>query len=233
MEHMKSNAFGFLFLLIGILIIFGCSNPAANVPNSSTEVATESQTIFGDEFDSLDNSVWSSFPSSTPFAGSEGSNIPGEVKVENGVLKLSRYAPEIPRENQASFIQTKNAVYLPDKFSATMRFRNEFIAVGFGNVFVEVYKHKIAVGHNGLDREMDNAYSYRYNDNSFFLLSFDVTRTGYTITIKEDKANATEETFSQNLDLSGFMGNSTIMIWGGSNTPSAQYSEIDYLRIFN
>jgi hypothetical protein len=230
---MKSNTFGFLVLLTGILFIFGCSNSAANVPNSSTKVATENQTIFSDEFDSLDNSVWSSLPSLSPFDGFEGSNIPGEVKVENGMLKLSRYAHELSGQNPVSSIETKSTIHLPDKFSAMMRFRNEFIAVGFGNVVVEVYQHKIVVGHNGLDREMDNTYSYRYNDNSFFLLSFDVTSNGYTIKIKEDTANATEETFSKTVDFSGFTGDSTIMIWGGSNTPSAQYSEIDYLRINN
>lgn len=230
---MKNKAFGFLVLFTGMLFVFGCSKSAANVPNSSTKVVKENQTIFSDEFDSLDSSVWSFLPSLTSFAGFEGSNIPGEVKVENGVLKLSRYAPELSGENPASSIQTKNAVSLPKEFSARMRFKNEFIAFGFGNVFVEVYHHKIAVGHNGLDGKMDNIYDYRDNENSFFLLSLDITDTGYTITIKEDTVNSTEETFSQNIDLSGFVGNSTITIWGGSNTPSAQYSEIDYLRIIN
>ena len=228
---MKKNAFRLLALAVEILFIFGCSSPATNIPKSSSKTSTENQTLFDDEFNSLSSDVWSSFPSLTPFAGMEGSKVPGEVKVENGILKLSRYAPELVGKNQASFIQTKNTVYLPDTFSATMRFRNEFIAFGFGDVFVEMYKHNIAIGHSGLDKAMDNTYSYRYNDNSFFILSLHVTSKGYTITIKEDTANSTEETFSQNVDLSGYVGNSTIMIWGGSNTKPAQYSEIDYIRI--
>jgi hypothetical protein len=228
---MRRNTFEFLVLIIGILFSFGCFNPIANVPKNSTKTSTDNQILFDDEFNSLNSAIWSAFPSLTPTAGFEGSNIPGEVKVENGILKLSRYAPELAGENQASYIQTKNTVYIPDTFSVTMRFRNEFTAFGFGDISIEIYKHKIAVGHNGLDNAMDNTYSYHYNDNSFFILSFHVTSNGYTINIKEDTADSTEETFSQTVDLSELMGNSTISIWGGSNTRSAQYSEIDYIRI--
>jgi hypothetical protein len=228
---MKKNTFGFLILIIGSLFVFGCSNPTANVPKNSTKTSMDNQILFDDEFNSLNSEVWSSFPSLTPITRFEGSKIPGEVKVENGILKLSRYAPELVGENQASFMYTENTVYLPDTFSATMRFRNEFTAFGFGSLFIEIYNHKIAIGHSGLDRVMDNTYSYHYNDNSFFILSLHVTSKGYTITIKEDTANSTEEAFSQDVNLSGYMGNSTIMILGGSNTQSAQYSEIDYMRI--
>ena len=228
---MKKNAFRLLALAVEILFIVGCSNPATNIPKSSTKTSTENQILFDDEFNSLNSNVWASFPSLTPIAGFEGSNVPGEVKVENGILKLSRYAPELSGDNPVSFVQTKNAIHLPEEFSAAMRFRNEFTAFDFGNVVVEIYNHKIAIGHSGLDKAMDNTYSYRYNDNSFFILSLHVTSKGYTITIKEDTANSTEETFSQNVDLSGYVGNSTIRISGGSNTKPAQYSEIDYIRI--
>jgi len=228
---MKQHTFGFLALLIGLLFVFGCSTSIANVPKSSTETPTKNTILLDDEFDSLNSAVWSAFPSLTPFAGHEGSKLPGEVKVEDGVLKLSRYAPELVGDNQASFIQTKNTIDLPDTFSTTMRFRNEFVAFGFGKVFVEIYNHKIAVGHGGLDGVMDNTYSYHGNNNNFFILALRITGQGYTIMIKEDTANSTEESFSQDIDLSGYLGASTIMIWGGSNTKSAPYSEVDYIRI--
>lgn len=228
---MRRNTFGFLVLIIEILFCLGCSNSTVNVPKNSTKTSTNDQILFDDEFNSLNNGKWSSHPSLTPFDGLEGSNTPGEVKIENGLLKLSRYAPEIAGENPASYIQTTNPVYLPDTFSAVMRFKNEFTAFSFGDVVIEIYNHKIAIGHDGLDNVMDNTYSYHYNDNSFFILSLNVTSNGYTIKIKKDAADSTEETFSQTVDLSELMGDSIITIWGGSNTPSAQYSEIDYIRI--
>ena len=228
---MKQHIFGLLVLLIGLLFVFGCSTSTAHTPKSSTEIPTKNPILLDDEFDSLNDAVWSAFPSLTPFAGHEGSKLPGDVKVEDGVLKLSRYAPELVGENQASFIQTKNTIDLPDTFSATIRFRNEFVAFVFGDVVVEIYNHKIAFGHDGLDNLMDNTYSYHYNDNHFFSLSLNVTDNGYTIKIKEDTANSIEETFSQTIDLSELMGASTIMIWGGSNTKSAPDSEVDYIRI--
>lgn len=230
---MKKNAFRFLVLSIGILFLLGCSAQGINLATNTTQATPTSQSLFADEFNSLDGSVWSALPSLTPFAGLEGSKTLGEVKVEDGLLKLSRYAPEIAGENPASSIQTKQAVRLPDSFSATMRFRNEFTAFGFGNLFIEMYNHKITIGHSGLDRAIDNTYDYALNDNNFYILSLHVTRQGYTIKIKEDNVNASEQTFTQNIDLSRYMGNSTITVWGGSNTQSAQYSEIDYIRITN
>lgn len=230
---MKKNAFRFLVLFVSILFLLGCSARGANLPLTSTQGVPANQNLFADEFNSLDSSVWSVQPSLTPFAGVEGSKTPGEVKVEDGLLKLSRYAPEIVGENPASYIQSKQAVHLPDTFSATMRFRNEFTAFGFGNLFVEMYNHTIKIGHSGLDRAIDNTYDYSFNDNSFYILSLHVTNKGYTIKINEDTANAPVQTFSQNIDLSGYMGNSNITVWGGSNTQSAQYSEIDYIRITN
>jgi hypothetical protein len=229
----KKNVFRFLTLSVGILFIMSCTAHGANLPKNSTQVVPVNQSLFAEEFNSLDSSIWSALPSLTPFAGLEGSKTPGEVKVEDGLLKLSRYAPEIAGENPASYIQTKQAVNLPGTFSATMRFRNEFTAFGFGNLFVEMYNHKIAIGHSGLDRTIDNTYDYSYNDNNFYILSLHVTSQGYTIKIKEDTANAPEQTFSQNTDLSEYMGNSNLTVWGGSNTQSAQYSEIDYIRITN
>src|SRR5512138_3751770 len=130
---MKRTTFGLLVLVIGMLSLWGCSSTTANV-------------LFGDEFSSLNTDVWLSFPSLTPFASLEGSNIPGEVKVEDGILKLSRFAPELSGGNQVSLIQAKNTVDLPDTFTVTMRFRNEFIAFGLSNFVLEIYDQKIAVG---------------------------------------------------------------------------------------
>jgi len=228
---MKRNAFGFVVLVLGISLIIGCSAPTGNFPQNSTRPTKGNRTLFADEFDLLNADLWSSYPSLTPFAGLAGSKTPGEIKVENGILKLSRYAPELSGENPASFIQSKNTVDLPETFSATIRFRNEFTAFGFGDVFVEIYHHKIMIGHSGLKGTADNTYDYLYNDDGFFIMSLNVSKDGYTIRVKEDTANATEQTFSQNVDMSKLIGNSTISIWGGSNTQSAQYSEIDYIRI--
>ena len=228
---MKRNLSSIVVLIVGILFIFGCSSPMTNTTESSTNPSKHNQILFADEFDSLNTQVWSSFPSLTPFDGSEGSKMPGEVIVENGLLKLSRYAPEIQGENPASLIQSKNTVALPETFLATMRFRNEYTAFGFGSVFIQIYHHKIRIERRGPNGVASDTYDYPYNDNSFFMLSFDVSKEGYTIRIKEDVPNATETEFSQQVDMSEFLGNSTITIWGGSNTQSAQYSEIDYIRI--
>jgi hypothetical protein len=228
---MKRNTFTFVVLVVGLSLLFGCSTPTRNIPGNSTRPVEENQVLFADEFNSLNTDVWSSLPSLTPFPGLEGSKTPGEIKAENGILKLSRYAPELYGENQASFIQTKNTVDLSKSFSATMRFKNEFTAFGFGDLFVEIFHHTITIGRRGFNGGADDTYEYPYNDNSFFVLSLDITRGGYTIRIKEDTADAVEKTFSQNVDLSEFLCNSTITIGGGSNIQAAQYSEVDYIRI--
>jgi hypothetical protein len=187
--------------------------------------------LFDDEFDSLSGDTWSALPSLTPFQGSEGSNIPGEVKVENGILMLSRYAPELIGSNPASYIETRRMVYLPDTYSVTMRFKNEFVGFGLGELYVIIYNSKIWVGQNGIDGSQEDNFEYRSNNNSYFILSLNVTNDGYTITVKEDVLNSIEETFSKNIDRSKFSGDSVITILGGSNTTSTPYSEIDYIRI--
>jgi len=224
---MRKNRIGLLFAIMGLVLV-GCTTPTENIPANDTETAAGSQTLFDEEFDSLDGKTWSSQPSLTPFPDFEGSNIPGEVKVENGILMLSRYAPELSGENPVSSIQTINTVYLPATYSAAMRFKNEFVAFGFGKVFVEIYQDKIRVGYEGIQQD---SFAYRSNNDNYFIMSLHVTGGGYTIVIKGDAPDSTEETFSKDLDLSDIAGDSHITIMGGSNTETFPYSEVDYIRI--
>jgi hypothetical protein len=193
--------------------------------------ASPSSMLFDDEFDSLNGDIWSTQPNLTPFEGLEGSNIPGEVKVENGILKLSRYAPELAGENAVSSIQTRSMVNLPSIYSVTIRSKNEFVGFEIGQLFVAMYKDQIWVGHSGVYGPQEDSFKYHSNNDSYFILSLHVTSSGYTVSIKEDVPNAIEETFSKNLDLSKLSGDSIITIMGGSNTTSTPYSEIDYIRI--
>ena len=185
---MKKYRIGLLLAIIGI-VLASCTTP--------------SSTLFDDEFNSLNGDIWSAQPSLTPFQGGEGSNIPGEVKVENGILKLSRYAPELVGNNPASDIRTKRMVYLPATYSVTVRFKNEYVGFGIGNLYVAVYKDnvthkdKIWVGQNGIDNSQADGFEYRSNNDSYFVLSLHVASDGYTVSIKEDIPNATEETFSK------------------------------------
>ena len=213
---MSKCMIGLLLAIIGLVLV-SCTTP--------------SSMLFDDEFDSLGGDTWSALPSLTPFQGSEGSNIPGEVKVENGILMLSRYAPELAGDNPVSYIQTKRTVSLPATYSVTMRFKNEFVGLGLGELYVIIYNSKIWVGQNGIDGSQEDNFEYRSNNNSYFILSLNVTNDGYTITVKEDVFNSIEETFSKNIDISKFSGGSVITILGGSNTTSTPYSEIDYIRI--
>ncbi len=215
---MKKYMIGLLLAIIGLVLV-SCTTP--------------SSTLFDDEFDSLNGDIWSAQPSLTPFQGAEGSNMPGEVKVENGILKLSRYAPELAGNNPVSYIQTKRMVYLPAIYSVTIRFKNEFAGFGFGKLYVAMYKDKIWVGQNGVDDSQADGFEYHSNNDSYFVWSLHVTSSGYTISIKEDVPIAIEETFSKELDLSKLSGDSIITIEGGSNTTSTPYSEIDYIRISN
>jgi hypothetical protein len=192
--------------------------------------ATPSSILFDDEFDSLNGEVWSTMPSLTPFKGFEGSNTPGEVNVENGILKLSRYAAELAGENPVSYIQTNNLVYLPAEYSVTIRFKNEFVGFAFGKLYVAIYNDKIWVGQDGIGPQADG-FDYLSNDDSYFILSLRVTGSGYSISIMEDAPGSIEETFSKNIDLSDISGDSVITIMGGSNTTMTPYSEIDYIRI--
>ena len=128
---MKKYMIGLLLAIIGVVLV-SCTTP--------------SSTLFDDEFDSLNGDIWSAQPSLTPFQGGEGSNVPGEVKVENGILKLSRYAPELVGNNPASDIRTKRMVYLPATYSVTVRFKNEYVGFGIGELFVAIYESKIWVG---------------------------------------------------------------------------------------
>jgi len=215
---MKKYMVGLLLAIVGLVLV-SCQTP--------------SSTLFDDEFDSLNGDIWSAQPSLTPFQGGEGSNIPGEVKVENGILKLSRYAPELAGDNPASYIRTRSMVNLPAIYSVTMRFKNEYVGFGVGKLYVATYKGKIWVGQNGIDDSQADSFEYRSNNDSYFVLSLHVTSNGYTISIKEDVPNSIEETFSKELDLSKLSGDSIITIEGGSNTTSTPYSEIDYIRISN
>lgn len=205
-----------LFLAIIVLATAGC--------------AKSSLLLFDEEFDSLNADVWSTLPSLTSFKGFEGSNTPGEVKVENGILKLSRYAPELAGENPVSYIQTNNLVYLPAEYSVTMRFKNEFTGFAFGKLYVAIYNDKIWVGQNGIGPQADG-FDYLSSDDHYFILSLHITGSGYSISIKEDAPGSIEETFSKNVDLSDLPGDSVITIMGGSNNTVTPYSEIDYIRI--
>ena len=215
---MKKYMIGLLLAIIGLVLV-SCTTP--------------SSTLFDDEFNSLNGDIWSAQPSLTPFYGAEGSNVPGEVKVENGILKLSRYAPELVGNNQASDIRTKRMVYLPATYSVTVRFKNEFVGLGLGELYVTIYKSKIWVERNRIDDSQSDSFEYHSNNDSYFVLSLHVTSSGYTVRIKEDLPNSIEETFSKELDLSKLSGDSIITIEGGSNTASIPYSEIDYIRISN
>ncbi|MBL8076808.1 MAG: hypothetical protein JNM55_02515 [Anaerolineales bacterium] len=214
---MRKNVLGLLLVIIIEMALVSCTTPSA--------------ALFDEEFDSLDTQVWSATPSLTPFPGFEGSNTLGEVKVESGMLKLSRYAPELAGENPASFIQTRGVVDLPSIYTATMRFKNEFAGLGLGKLHVAVFKSKVWVGYDGIDSPLEDSFEYQSNSDGYFILSLHVTDGGYTVTIKEDAFNSTEETFSRSLDLSKLAGDSIVTVTGGSNIASIPYSEIDYIRI--
>lgn len=214
-ESMKKNRIGLFFAII-VLVISGCATP--------------SSVLFDDEFDSLNSDVWSTLPSLTSFKGFEGSNTPGEVKVENGILKLSRYAAELAGENPVSYIQTNTLVYLPAEYSVTTRFKNEFVGFAFGKLYVAIYNDKIWVGQDGIGPQADG-FDYLSSDDHYFILSLRITGSGYSISIREDAPGFIEETFSKNVDLSDLSGDSVITIMGGSNSTVTPYSEIDYIRI--
>lgn len=213
---MKKYMIGLCLATIGLVLV-SCNTP--------------SSILFDDEFDSLNSDIWSAQPSLTPFQGAEGSNIPGEVKVENGILKLSRYAPELAGQNEVSYLQTRSVVTLPEIYSVTMRSKNEFAGFAVGNLYVSMYKGKIWVGQNGIYGPQEDGFEYHSNNNSYFILSLHVTSSGYTVSVKEDTPNSIEETFSKKIDLSMLPGDSIITIMGGSNTASIPYSEVDYIRI--
>jgi hypothetical protein len=219
---MRKNKIGSLFVSMMFVFVSCTTRPGDDAG---------SQFLFDEEFNSLDDSLWVSRPSLTPFAGLTGSDRPGEVKVEDGILKLSRYAAELSGENPVSYVQTQNPVDLPDAYTATIRFKNEYTGLELGGLYVTMYHDKVWVRQNGIDGPPLQGFDYRSNKGQFFILSMQVTGTGYVITIKEDTANAPEETFSGSLDPSRALGDSVLMILGGSNTASVQYSEIDYIRI--
>ncbi len=125
----------------------------------ATVTAPAAPALLDEEFTTFDTSIWTAAPSLTPHPGCEGSSIPGEVKVEGGLLELSRYAWELFGQNGASAAGTTNPVNLPSSYTATSRFKNELIAFGFGNIAVCIYIGTIAVGHAGLEGAYDGNYA--------------------------------------------------------------------------
>ena len=93
--------------------------------------------IFIEEFDSLDLSKWTAKPSLKAFPGNTGSRTPGEVKCENGVLKLSRYAWERAGKNPTSSVRLNKTLPLPESYHVSVRFRNQFISISLGELTIQ------------------------------------------------------------------------------------------------
>lgn len=186
----------------------------------------EDPKIFCDEFNSLDDTVWEAHPCLTPH-DPEDSGTPGEVLVSDGILKMSRYAWERPGDEGVSAIVSMNIIAFPEQYTLVTRFRNEFISFILGNLKVIIYGGEIHLE----TTEPIGTHIYNADNFSFFLMTLDVSNSGYSISLLKDVDGAVEQNFSQAINLSGIAGESTLSIGGGSNTGGVQYSEIDYIRI--
>lgn len=198
-------------------------------PVDPTDPTDATDVIFSDTFDTLDTSVWLASPSLSPIGGYSGSMIPGEVKVEDGILKMSRYAWELPGANPTSSAYTVNALEFPAKYRAQIRFKTELVGIIVQDTITcAAFNGIIQIGKDGYG--LLASFAYTNDPNNYYILTLDVTETVIAVTIKKDIGGAIVQTFALNADFTK-PATGKIGLGGGSNTSGIQYTCIDYVTL--